>query len=136
MRCCLLGKIPQAHNINSEFFMPNATPPQFLKFFFHKDKNEAIDKLEPQISYYCEFFKHISSFCEPKHENILHILIFCRPKYQNIPHILIFWRPKYQNIPHVLVGMKFDLDVYGYILSNYDPIAILFSERERWIPQL
>ena len=74
MRCCLLGKIPQAHNINSEFFMPNATPPQFLKFFFPQSKNEAIDKLEPQISYYCEFFKHISSFCGPKPENILHIL--------------------------------------------------------------
>jgi hypothetical protein len=33
-------------------------------------------------------------------------------------------------------GMKLDLYVYGYISSNFDPIAIFFSEMERWIPHL
>lgn len=33
-----------------------------------------------------------------------------------------------------ILGMKQDLDVYGYISSNIDPIAIVFPKMETWTP--
>ena len=33
-----------------------------------------------------------------------------------------------------ILGMKQDLDVYGYISSNIDPTAIVFPKMETWTP--